>query len=120
MLYCRWARVQGASNNGEHPAWVGGLLQGVVVDDWGEFNFILVRVRGLGGRQRMLVRGGNYASRAQLVEALTRQVRPWGRRRVEGGEEGGAGGYQGGTCMHMQEVWGQGAQGRHAWVNEQQ
>lgn len=70
----RWERVQGASSNGD--AWVGGLLPGVVVDDWGEFNFILVRVRALGGRQRMLVRGGNYASRAQLVEALTRQVGP--------------------------------------------
>jgi hypothetical protein len=34
-----------------------------------------VRMRDRNGRQRQLVRGSNYASQAQLVERLHRQVR---------------------------------------------
>jgi hypothetical protein len=112
----RWERVQGASSNGD--AWVGGLLPGVVVDDWGEFNFILVRVRGLGGRQRMLVRGGNYASRAQLVEALTRQVGPrrgWRVARRGGGAVYGDGEGQAG-CSDWVWLARDTPHGPHHWA----
>jgi hypothetical protein len=53
---------------------VGALLEAVEVDDWGKFKFVLVRVRDHCGRQKLLVRGSNYASEGKLVEALHRQV----------------------------------------------
>ena len=71
--FCRWQEVQSAAQNGEQ--WVGALMDPVEVDDWGKFKFILVRMRDRNGRQRQLVRGSNYASQAQLVEKLHRQVR---------------------------------------------
>ncbi len=68
----RWREAQ-APPGGE--LWVGALLEAVEIDDWGKFKFVLVRVRDRGGRQKLLIRGGNYASEGALVEALHRQVR---------------------------------------------
>jgi len=53
---------------------VGALLETVEIDDWGKFKFVLVRVRDHTGRQKLLVRGHNYASEGKLMEALHRQV----------------------------------------------
>lgn len=54
--------------------WVGALLESVEVDDWGEYKFLLLRLRDRSGRQKLLVRGANYASDAKIVEGLHRQV----------------------------------------------
>jgi hypothetical protein len=57
--------------------WVGALLESAEVDDWGKYKFLLLRLRDRAGRQKLLVRGSNYASDAKIVEGLHRQVR-WG------------------------------------------
>jgi hypothetical protein len=71
----RWREAQAAQSGG---LWVGAVVDSVEVDDWGKFKFVLVRLRDGGGRQKMLVRGGNYASEGALVEALHRQARASG------------------------------------------
>lgn len=55
--------------------WVGALLESVEMDDWGKYKFLLLRIRDRAGRQKLLVRGANYASDAKLIEGLHRQVR---------------------------------------------
>jgi hypothetical protein len=55
--------------------WVGALLESAEVDDWGKYKFLLLRLRDRAGRQKLLVRGANYASDAKIVEGLHRQVR---------------------------------------------
>ncbi|KAI8464948.1 MAG: hypothetical protein J3K34DRAFT_489495 [Monoraphidium minutum] len=67
----RWREAQAPAGGG---LWVGALLEAVEIDGWGKFVFVLARVRGRGGRQKLLVRGANYASEAKLVEGLTRQL----------------------------------------------
>lgn len=47
----------------------------VEVDDWGTFRFLLLRLRGRNDKQRVLLRGRNYCSEAQLVEDINRKVR---------------------------------------------
>jgi hypothetical protein len=66
----RWREAQAAAGG----LWAGALLDAVEIDDWGKFKFVLVRVRDRAGRQKMLVRGRNYASEGTLLEALHRQV----------------------------------------------
>jgi hypothetical protein len=56
--------------------WVGALLEGVQVDPWGKFKFMLLRVKDRNGRQVLLVRGANNSSESQIVEELHKQVRP--------------------------------------------
>jgi hypothetical protein len=53
---------------------VGALLEGVQVDPWGKFKFLLLRVKDRNGRQVLLVRGANNASESKLVEDLHKQV----------------------------------------------
>ncbi|GBF98655.1 hypothetical protein Rsub_11649 [Raphidocelis subcapitata] len=69
----RW-REAAAPPGGE--VWVGALLPAVEVDTWGTFRFVLVRLRDhtADGRQKLLVRGANYASEGKLLEGLHRQV----------------------------------------------
>ncbi|KIZ02453.1 hypothetical protein MNEG_5504 [Monoraphidium neglectum] len=67
----RWREAQAPQGGG---LWVGALLEAVEVDDWGKFKFVLVRVRDRCGRQKLLVRGGNYASEGKLLERLHRQL----------------------------------------------
>jgi hypothetical protein len=57
--------------------WVGALLESAEVDDWGKYKFLLLRLRDRAGRQKLLVRGANYASDAKIVEGLHRQVGWW-------------------------------------------
>lgn len=70
-LSVRWREVQSAQAS---ELWVGALLESVEVDDWGKYKFLLLRIRDRAGRQKLLVRGANYASDAKLVEGLHRQV----------------------------------------------
>lgn len=71
QLSVRWREVQSAQAS---ELWVGALLESVEVDDWGKYKFLLLRIRDRAGRQKLLVRGANYASDAKLVEGLHRQV----------------------------------------------
>lgn len=54
--------------------WVGALLEGVCVDPWGKFKFMLLRVKDRNGRQVLLVRGANNASESKIVEELRKEV----------------------------------------------
>lgn len=54
--------------------WVGALLEGVQVDDWGKFKFLLMRLKDRNGRQVLLVRGANNRSESGIVEELHNQV----------------------------------------------
>lgn len=54
--------------------WVGALLEGVQVDPWGKFKFMLLRVKDRNGRQVLLVRGANNSSESKIVEELHKQV----------------------------------------------
>lgn len=67
----RWREAEAPPGS---ELWVGALLESVEVDDWGKFKFVLVRVRDHAGRQKLIVRGRNYASEGKLLEALHRQL----------------------------------------------
>eukprot|EP00878_Enallax_costatus_P004817 GHUV01005069.1.p1 GENE.GHUV01005069.1~~GHUV01005069.1.p1 ORF type:complete len:604 (+),score=195.01 GHUV01005069.1:379-2190(+) len=67
----RWRELQAPQAS---DLWVGALLESVEVDDWGKYKFLLLRIRDRAGRQKLLVRGANYASDARLVEGLHRQM----------------------------------------------
>lgn len=54
--------------------WVGALLEGVQVDPWGKFKFMLLRVKDRNGRQVLLVRGANNSNESKIVEELHKQV----------------------------------------------
>ena len=48
---------------------------GVEIDDWGTFRFVAVKLRDArANRQKILVRGRNGCSEANLVEELNRKV----------------------------------------------
>lgn len=81
---CRWQQV--SSKQGS-SMWVGALLEGVQVDPWGKFKFLLMRVRDRNtGRQVLLVRGANNCSESGIVEDLHKQVR---HSRSSGDSSGG-------------------------------
>lgn len=67
----RWREAQAPAGG---DLWVGPLLDAVEVDDWGKFKFVLVRLRDHTGRQKLFVRGSNYASEGKLLEALHRKL----------------------------------------------
>lgn len=67
----RWREVQSVQAG---ELWVGALLESAEVDDWGSYKFLLLRLRDRAGRQKLLVRGANYASDAKIVEGLHRQM----------------------------------------------
>jgi hypothetical protein len=71
--------------------WVGALLESAEVDDWGKYKFLLLRLRDRAGRQKLLVRGANYASDAKIVEGLHRQVRGGTNGERYGGVQKGVG-----------------------------
>jgi hypothetical protein len=56
------------------PRWVGQFLPTVEIDDWGTFTFVVARLRGRDARQRILIRGRNYGSETQIMEALHAKV----------------------------------------------
>lgn len=55
-------------------SWVGNLLTGVEIDDWGTFRFVAIKLRDRANRQKILVRGHNGSSEANLMEGINRKV----------------------------------------------
>lgn len=64
----RWNTSLGSDN------WLGHHMATVEIDDWGTFKFVVVRIRGRNDKQRILVRGRNYCSEAQIVEDINRKM----------------------------------------------
>jgi len=65
----RWRESIAASG-----AWIGNYMDTVEIDDWGTFRFLLLRLRGRDDKQRILLRGRNYCSEAQLIEDVNRKM----------------------------------------------
>jgi hypothetical protein len=57
-------------------SWVGDLLPVVEIDNWGKFRFVLVRVKDDSGRNKLILRGRNYAQEDALTSQLRQQVGP--------------------------------------------
>lgn len=62
------------ANGKEAAQWVGQHLKPVEVEDWGQFKFLMLRLRDRADRQKLLIRGRNYASEGSLVEAVHREM----------------------------------------------
>lgn len=65
----RWSNVATADN------WIANRLDVVEIDDWGTFKFLVLRVRGMNDKQRILIRGRNGCTEANVIEATNRKVR---------------------------------------------
>eukprot|EP00195_Chlamydomonas_chlamydogama_P003391 CAMPEP_0202914298 /NCGR_PEP_ID=MMETSP1392-20130828/62740_1 /ASSEMBLY_ACC=CAM_ASM_000868 /TAXON_ID=225041 /ORGANISM="Chlamydomonas chlamydogama, Strain SAG 11-48b" /LENGTH=503 /DNA_ID=CAMNT_0049605899 /DNA_START=304 /DNA_END=1814 /DNA_ORIENTATION=- len=66
----RW-KESFTSNN---DRWVGNLLETVQIDEWGSFRFLVVKVVGREGKQRILIRGQNCCTEAAIMETLNRKM----------------------------------------------
>ena len=55
-------------------SWAGQYLRAVQIDSYGQFPFILVKVSDRTSAHRLLVRGKNNASTAELYQAVTQEV----------------------------------------------
>lgn len=68
-----------SGKQGGKATWVGAMVEGTQVPQWGKFKFLLLRMRDhdIGGRSVTLVRGQNDASEARIVEELHKQVGCW-------------------------------------------
>lgn len=51
------------------------LLPTVEIDAWGTFRFMVLKLSGLGGEERIMVHGHNHCTEASLVEEVNRKVR---------------------------------------------
>ena len=71
-------RWQVVSTCAQTEVWVGTFLDSVDVDDWGTFKFLLMKVQGKGERQKLILRGRNFSTEANIVEDLNHKVcLPW-------------------------------------------
>eukprot|EP00983_Pelagomonas_calceolata_P078719 1154350-Pelagomonas_calceolata.AAC.6 len=57
------------------PRWLGTFLPAVEIEEWGTFKFLVCRLRGRGGKQRICVRGRNYYTQSQIIDDISRKVR---------------------------------------------
>lgn len=55
--------------------WLGCFLPAVEIDEWGTFKFLVCRLRGRAGKQRICVRGRNYCTQTQIMDDVSRKVR---------------------------------------------
>ena len=55
-------------------SWAGQYLRAVQIDSYGQFPFILVKVSDRTSAHRLLVRGKNNSSTAELYQAVTQEV----------------------------------------------
>jgi len=54
--------------------WLGTYLPAVDIEEWGTFKFLVCRLRGRGGKQRICIRGRNYCTQAQIIDDISRKV----------------------------------------------
>ena len=55
-------------------SWAGQYLRAVQIDSYGHFPFILVKVSDRTSAHRLLVRGKNNSSTAELYQAVAQEV----------------------------------------------
>ena len=67
---CRWGNTKLSG-----MSWAGQYVTAVQIDSYGQFPFVLMKISDRTSAHRLLVRGKNGATEAQLVQAVMSEVR---------------------------------------------